>query len=99
MNFRGTPPIPPITHCLPCGLVDYEALKRKQNLEAWRDREASKADCAPEIKRLAFIAKLARSFPQLNVPWIAEQIQPWNVDTFKQKVAAAQIRYLKSMSQ
>lgn len=77
-------------------MIGYEEFKHQQNLESWCDRQASKADCAPEIRRIAFIAKVRRAFIYIDVQWIADHIQPWNVDEFKRQVADAHNRYVSS---
>jgi len=79
-------------------MIGYDQFKHQQNLEAWRDRQVIKEGCSAETRRLAFVAKLHRTFPFLNVKAIAETVVPWNLEKFKKRLAAAQARYLKSRS-
>src|SRR5258708_4783248 len=94
--YRDSEPIPPITQWVPPGLVGYEERKREEREEAARDRAATLAQGAAEAKRVGFIANLGRAFPQLNVPAIAESVEPWDLAQFKERVAEAQVRYLQS---
>jgi hypothetical protein len=77
-------------------MIGYDAIKEKERIEAWRDRQASRTDCAPEIRRLAFVAKVRKAFPYLDVQWIADHLDPWDQNEFKRQVSEAQERYLES---
>jgi hypothetical protein len=94
----NSPPVPAWERLVPRGLVGYEELKAKYRLEAWRDREASKADALPEIRRLAFITKLKRSMPEIDIEYIAESIDPWDMNEFKSRVADAVVEYRKAVA-
>ena len=88
--------IPSIHECVPYGQIGYEDLKSKYRLEAWRDREASKIDCDPWIEEQAFITKISWCWLQINAREIAENIEPWDREEFKRRVAEAVIRYKKA---
>jgi hypothetical protein len=77
----------------------HAALRTKLNQEARNNREASKPDCDPEVKRRAFVAKIKKHFPFVDVQWIADQIVPWDIEEFKRRVAERQKEYLKESKQ
>jgi hypothetical protein len=95
----NSPPVPPFLTLLPRGMVGYEERKREERQEARRDRATlvTKADSPEDVKRWAFISKLACTFPRIGVQRIAEGVVPWDVNEFKCRVVEAETKCQESM--
>jgi hypothetical protein len=75
-------------------MIGYAEMKRRSQARAHRDRQAAERVTQPDRDRADLIARLATAFPLLNISAIAEAVNPWNPQTFKESVVFAQARYL-----
>ena len=92
-----SPPFPSYQTAIPHGRIGYDDQKSEQLQEAQMDRDQTEKRRVPVNEKKRFIEALHARYPHINVVAIADQITPWCVKEFKDRVAEAALRYLREL--